>query len=147
MSQKQIFQLVLAAITLSTATAHADKFEIIDDSDPQVFLINPNDPEIEIRDNYIRRITMGKDNATILFHNTTTKNWSPRLTLYLLDKYGIPIKSAYESWMLNTVPAGETKSHDSGFHDAKVIKELQFTKLKIPQDAGKEAVFLAVRYH
>lgn len=119
----------------------ADPFRPVDlvaELPGKAFLIEGGVDEIDVRDGIIRRITLGADgkSLSILFDIQGDNPYKPNLTIWLVDRYGLPVKRCWESWILTSIPAGSTRSHDATFQDADPAEVLQWTSVGPPSDSG-----------
>ena len=147
-----LFFLMLSFHTLTTAqdVDLADPFRpvnLIAALPGKAFLIEGGVDEVEVKDDRIRRITLGSDgkSLTILFDNKQAESYRPRLSIWIVDKYGLPVKRCWEMWAFDSILAGETKSHDTTFTEHGTAEVLQWTSVGVPEDAGKPK-YLVVQY-
>ena len=152
MKMLPLFFLCLSIHSFSTGQEVdlADPFRrvnLVDALPGKAFLIEGGVDEVDVKDNFIRRITLGKDgkSLTILFDNKTSELYSPSLVIWIVDRYGLPVSRCSEHWLIHSVKAGETKSHDSTFFPASTEEVLQWTSVGVPEDSGTPK-YLVIQY-
>lgn len=140
MKMLSLFFLMLATPLFAEEADLSNPFRPVDlvkEIPGHSFLIEGVD-EVEVEDERIRRITLGSDGKTltILFDNKTQEIYRPRLTIWIVDRYGLPVRECTETWIIHSVSAGETRSHDARFMDSNLTDVLQWTTVAAPEDAG-----------
>jgi hypothetical protein len=144
-----LFFLLLISSLVAEEVDLSDPFRpvnLVKELPGKAFLIEGLD-EVDIKDDLIRRITLGSDGKTltILFDNKTQSLYTPRLTIWIVDRYGLPVRECTEMWIIHSVSVGETRSHDARFMDSNLADVLQWTSVGAPDDAGVPK-YLVVQY-
>jgi hypothetical protein len=138
--------ILILSILFAGAFAQAQQWPLIDPDLPGLYRLNTADPEVEIKDDYIRRITIGAEKVVITFYNSTDRAWRPMIRIMILDKYGLPTRTATEYWIVNTIGPGETKSKESVFSKNRIAHDFTFSRLRFPGDLGEEELYVGIAY-
>ncbi|MFT5527982.1 MAG: hypothetical protein ACI9G1_004138 [Pirellulaceae bacterium] len=94
------------------------------------------DDECNFNGEYVKRVSLTTNNGvTILYKNRTADAVTPKVTILLLDKYGLPVKEARDNWLLS-LAAADSRSNTAHLVKIDVKKLLRFTSLPLPDDAG-----------
>ncbi len=150
MKMLSLFFLLLVTPLFAEEVDLSDPFRpvnLVKELPGKAFLIEGLD-EVDIKDDRIRRITLGSNSKSInvLFDNKTAKSYSPSLTIWIVDRYGLPIKSCRIQWAFDSVAAGATHSLDETLFPSPPAEVLQFTSVGAPEGAGTPK-YLIVQYH
>lgn len=98
-----------------------------------VYLIK--DGEFAVGGDLIKRVEVGKNTAVITYFNKTTDSGKPDYRFRLFNAYGLQVADFSDSWLLDTVSAGEAhteKKDRMGTYNLDQI--VQFSGISLPAD-------------
>ena len=90
--------------------------------------------EAVINGNLIKRLDFGKSTAVIIYFNKSNVPIKPKYVFRLLNAYGLEVGSLEDTWLFQSVGAGETHPETKPFSTVKLDRILQYSAIAVPKD-------------
>jgi hypothetical protein len=106
--------------------------------DGSIFLLD-DDLEAKVGDDYIRRVSLGKDRGSIksiltTFSNKTGRSYTPSVRFYIYNRYGVELGWGQEIWAFDSVAPGAVESGEDVYMLNDYDREFRYSNLRFPQD-------------
>jgi len=90
--------------------------------------------EVDVAEDFLRRIEVGKSTLVFAFRNQTQSNQKPDMVVKVFNKYGMLLASKKISWAFSSVKPGEVKKEEEDFAFADLESMFAHTGISIPKD-------------